>query len=381
MVPAGRILHTRASRQRIALIFAALLPGLFVGCDQAPVEDEPTVRPVRYARVVAQGDTMARTYSGTARAELETDLSFRVGGTLTQLPVNVGSVVTRGETVAVIDDTDYRVRLDEARAGLSRAEAERRNADANYARTRDLYENQNASRNQLDSARALAESAEAQYRAASQQVEAARLQLSYTKLTAPQECTVAREFAELNQNVSPGQPVLGLNCGNCAEVVVSVSDADIARVTEGMVVTVHVSAMADGKLRGVVREVGVAAAARGTTYPVTIGLQEDCENVRSGMAVDVTFNFPTSATGSNLVVPYVAVGEDREGNFVFVLEADEEGRLYARRRAVQVDRATAGGIVITQGLNEGELIATAGVRRLVPGQEVTLLGEADAPGR
>lgn len=380
MVSTGRILHTPAAKQRITLTVAFLL-GPLAGCDQAQVEDEPIVRPVRYARVAPQGEMMARTYSGTARAELETDLSFRVGGTLIQLPVNVGSVVGRGDPVAVLDATDYQVRLDEARAGLSRAEAERRNADANYSRTRDLYENQDASRNQLDSARALAESAEAQYRAASQQVEAARLQLSYTRLASPQECTVAQTFVELNQNVSAGQPVLRLNCGHCAEVVVSVSDADIARVNEGMPVTARVSAVAAGELAGVVQEVGVAAAARGTTYPVTISLQESCENVRSGMAVDVTFNFPSSATGSNFVVPYVAVGEDREGNFVFVLEADPEGRLLARRRAVEVGPTTSDGIVITQGLDEGELIATAGVRRLAPGQEVTLLGEAEATAR
>ena len=380
MVSTGRILHKRTLGQRVALI-ALVLPGLLVGCDQAPLEDEPTVRPVRYARVAAQGETMARTYSGTARAELETDLSFRVGGMLTQLPVNVGSVVRRGDVVAALDNTDYRVRLDEARAGLARAEAERRNTDANYARTRDLYESQNASRNQLDSARALAESAEAQYRAASQQVEAARLQLSYTRLTAPQECTVAQTFVELNQNVSPGQPVMRLNCGHCAEVLVSVSDADIARVTEGMSVTAEVSALSDEEFPGVVQEVGITAAARGTTYPVTVGLQEGCESIRSGMAVDVTFSFPTATAGSTLVVPYVAVGEDREGNFVYVLEAQSDGRLLARRRAVQVGDVTPDGIVITQGLSEGELIATAGVRRLVPGQEVTLLDEADTSSR
>ena len=223
----------------------------------------------------------------------------------------MGSVVRRGDVVAALDNTDYRVRLDEARAGLARAEAERRNTDANYARTRDLYESQNASRNQLDSARALAESAEAQYRAASQQVEAARLQLSYTRLTAPQECTVAQTFVELNQNVSPGQPVMRLNCGHCVEVLVSVSDADIARVTEGMSVTAEVSALSDEEFPGVVQEVGITAAARGTTYPVTVGLQEGCESIRSGMAVDVTFSFPTATAGSTLVVPYVAVGEDR----------------------------------------------------------------------
>lgn len=374
MVSTSRIVYPGS---RLAALIVVSCAGVIGACEEAPVDVQPLVRPVRYAEVVAQGETEARTYSGTARAELETDLSFRVGGTLTRRPVNVGSEVGRGDLLAELDDTDLRVRLDEARAGLARAEAEQRNADASYARTRDLYENQNASRTQLDSARALAESAEAQFRAASQQVEAARLQLSYAALRAPQQCTVAQIFAEVNQNVSPGQAVMRLNCGQCAEVVVSVPDTDIARVTEGMAVNASINALPDLTLRGVVQEVGIAAGSRSPTYPVTVALQERCESVRSGMAVDVTFDFPTSGgSSSNLVVPYVAVGEDRDGNFVFVLETDSEGRLFANRRAVTVGPATADGIVITAGLSAGELIATAGVRRLTHGQQVELLGTA-----
>ena len=373
MVSRSRILHSgtaRADSSLICLLFLATL----AGCEEAPVDEEVLVRPVRYTRVVAQGISESRTFSGTARAELETDLSFRVGGTLISRPVNVGSHVNRGEVVAILDSTDFQVRLDEAMAGLARAEAERRNANASYERTRDLYENQNASRTQLDSARSLAESAEAQFRAASQQVEAARLQLSYATLTAPQQCNVAQTFTEINQNVSPGQAVVRLNCGQCPEVVVSVPETDISKITEGMNVAVGVSALPDEDLEGVVKEVGIATSGGGTTYAVSITLQDQCTAVRSGMTVDVTFDFPTAGAIGNLVVPYVSVGEDRNGRFVFVLEPDDQGRLFARRRQVSVGAATAGGIVITEGLSVGELIATAGVRRLSEGQEVTLLG-------
>jgi RND family efflux transporter MFP subunit len=379
MVSRRRVLHQQSRRPRPALIVACTI-AVLAGCEQPAVDEESIVRPVRYTRVVAQGASEARTYSGTARAELETDLSFRVGGTLTRRPVDVGDELSRGDLVAMLDSTDYQVRLDEARAGLARAEAEQRNADANYERTRDLYENQNASRTQLDSARALAESAAAQYRAAAQQVEAARLQLSYTRLTAPQACTVAQTFAEVNQNVSPGQAVVRLNCGGCAEVVVSVSDTDISRVSQGMAVTAAVNALPGTGIPGVVREVGIATGARGTTFPVTVALTEACDAVRSGMAVDVAFAFPTAADAGSLVVPYVSVGEDRRGHFVFVIEPDAGGTLFANRRSVTIGPATADGIVITDGLTAGELIATAGVRRLTPGQEVTLLGSGDSPG-
>ena len=380
MVSGGGVLHPEARGIRRALIVLPLLATV-VGCEPAPLEEQEIVRPVRYTEVVSQGASEARTYSGATRAEVETDLSFRVGGTLTQRPVDVGDEVSRGDLVAALDSTDFQVRLDEARAGLARAEAERRNAEANYDRTRDLYESQNASRTQLDSARAMAESAEAQYRAAAQQVEAARLQLSYSRLTAPQSCTVAEAFVEINQNVSPGQPVVQLNCGGCAEVVVSVSDTDISRVDRGMEVTATVTALPGSAIPGVVSEVGIATGARSTTYPVTITLTERCEEVRSGMAVDVRFEFPTAAAGDKPVVPYVAVGEDRDGHYVFVIEPDASGVLHANRRAVVVGSATHSGIVIVDGLEPGELIATAGVRRLTPGQEVTLLGGPEAVGR
>lgn len=374
MVSGSRNLHPRARRLRgtlIALTGAAVL----TGCEPEVGGVEALVRPVQYARVAAQGASETRTYSGTAHAELETDLSFRVGGTLIRRPVDVGSEVARGDPIAALDTSDFRVRLDEARAGLSRAEAERRNADANYERTRDLYENQNASRTELDTARAMAESAEAQHRAASQQVEAARLQLSYASLDAPEQCTVARTFVEINQNVSAGQPVVRLNCGRCAELVVSVPETDISRVENGMPATATVSAVSGSLLTGIVKEVGVATGAGATTYPVTVALEEGCELVRSGMTVDVSFEFPTAGPGQNPIVPYVSVGEDREGHFVFVIEPGPDDRLFARRRSVDVGGVVTEGIVITGGLDVGELIATAGVRRLAPGQEVRLLGE------
>lgn len=359
--------------------FSLLLPlVLLVACEE-PIQVQPTeVRPVRYARVVAQGNMEQRTYSGTARAELETDLSFKVAGTLLSRDANVGDTLVPGSLVGTLEDTDYRVKLQESAAGLARAQAEVRNAEASYDRTRELYENRNASRSDLDSSRAGAESARAQVRAASQQLEAARLQLSYTRLTAPQECSVAEVFAQVNQNLSAGQSVIRVNCGQCAEVVVGVPEVDIGRITQGTVVQVAMDAVPDRSLIGVVTEVGVSSG--GTTYPVTIALQDGCAAVRSGMAADVLFRFPTIGPTGGLVVPSVSVGEDSSGRFVFVLEpAGEDSIWLAVRRGVEVAGPIGQGLLIGAGLNEGELIATAGVRRLVDGQRVTLLGDGVAP--
>jgi len=92
------------------------------------------------------------------------------------------------------------------------------------------------------------------------------------------------------------------------------------------------------------------------------------------------------AEPDGMLIPFVAVGEDRGGNYVFVLEpaagggadqqAADDGYYVARRRDVTIDTMpNVEGIPVLDGLVEGELIATAGVRRLVDGQIVTLLAD------
>ena len=360
---------------RLSRPFAALALVFLAACEAEAPPAEPEIRPVRYARVVAAGDVEVRTFTGSARAELESDLSFKVGGTLTDLPVTVGDTVSGGAVIARLAPADYAVVAEQAEAGLAQARAQERNASAVYERTRGLYENRNASASDLDASRAAYESAQASVRAAAQQLEAARLQLSYTRLYSPADCTIAQQLVEVNQNVSAGQPIVRVNCGSCAEIVVNVPEVYIDRISMGMPASIEVGAVGLRELPGTVTEISVATSQRGATYPVTIDIDEGCSTIRSGMAADATVRLPALGERSDLLVPLVSVGEDAEGNFVWVLEpADRErGTWTTRRRAVTVGLPTPDGIVITGGLDPGELIVTAGVRRVSAGQTVRLL--------
>jgi RND family efflux transporter MFP subunit len=348
---------------------------LLVGCEPAPPEVEEIIRPVRYTTVVPSGGGETRIFSGVTKAALETDLSFKVGGLVTQLDAAVGGTVERGQIVARLDPADFEVAQREAQAGLERAKADERNAQAAFERTRELYENRNASRSDLDTGRSMAAQAGALVREATQRLEGLRLQLSYTQLTAPQLCTVARRYVEVNQNVSAGQPVVRINCGDCAEVRVDVPGLYIGRIESGMRVGVKVAAVPGRTLTGVVTEVGVGTEQNRSIYPVTVVLQDGCAAVRSGMAADVSLKLAAQSDAEGtLVVPIVSVGEDSDGNFVFVLVPQDNDYFIARRRLVTIGRPTEYGIELVAGVAEGELIATAGVRRLVEGQVVTLLG-------
>ena len=167
---------------------------------------------------------------------------------------------------------------------------------------------------------------------------------------------------EANENVGAGQVVLMLASGDTPEVEVAMPESLIAQVHEGDEVVVRFNAMPERVFAANITEVGVAAS--GSTFPVTVRLVDGDSGVRSGMAADVSFSLRTKIEhAAHLEVPWVSVGEDQSGHFVFVLEETAPERARARRRPVTIGELTDLGIEIVDGLEAGERIATAGVRR------------------
>ncbi len=198
------------------------------------------------------------------------------------------------------------------------------------------------------------------------------MQRSYAQLLSPQACTIAGRYVEPNQNVSGGQPIVRVNCGECPEVVVDVPGRLIGRIRQGAAAIVRIGELADRRFAAAVSEVGVAAERGASAYAVTLAVAEDCADIRAGMAAEVQMTIP-GGSPDGVIVPFVAVGEDPDGNYVFVLEHVEGERYVARRRSVKIDSAlTTEGVPVREGLREGDRIATAGVRWLVDGQSVTL---------
>jgi RND family efflux transporter MFP subunit len=359
---------------RIVFLIAALLFSLpFTGCSGKEEKEEELIRPVRYEQVFATGGGRGRTFSGAAQAGIESRLSFKVAGTVEAVEASVGDRVEEGKRLATIDASDYRLRLQEAEAALAQAEAQERNARSNYERTQALYENRNASKKDLDQARAANESATAQVRSSEKRLELARLQVRYCTLRAPFEGAVAAVEIEENENVSPGQTVAVLTAGERPEVRVSVPEVLIAQINTGDRSTATFDALPDRTFDATVSEVGVASVGFATTFPVTVRLDEETDEVRPGMAAEVTFRFDPAEGGERILVPPVAVGEDREGRYVFVVMPTEEGLGVAQRRAVEVGELTSEGLEILDGLREGDLVVTAGVSRIIDGQTVKLL--------
>jgi multidrug efflux pump subunit AcrA (membrane-fusion protein) len=99
------------------ILLALSLP---VSCQKTEETAEPVIRPVRYTKISSTGGSRLRTFSGTARAGMESKISFKVAGTLVSLPIKVGDVVRKGQTIAALDPKDNEIEKQEAEASLTR---------------------------------------------------------------------------------------------------------------------------------------------------------------------------------------------------------------------------------------------------------------------
>jgi len=354
------------------LLSAGLL--IFCGCgDKTETGDDvkEILRPVKF--LVAEQSTggRTRTYSGTSKAGREANLSFKVGGTLEKIPVNVGDSFEKNTLIASLNRASFELEVEKSRANFALARAEQRNAESKYQRVRDLYENNHSSRDDLDTARTALESTKAQVRSAKKSLELALLDLSYTELRASEKCSVAEVFTEVNENVTAGESIIAAVCGQVNEVEVKVPESLIASINKGMSAPVRFDAIPEARFTAKVTEVGVSSAS-GSSFPVTLILKQEHSRLRSGLAAEVSFNFPVTRPGLSLIyLPPVAVGQDTTGRFVFILKPGKNPKeAVVQRQPVTIGELTSKGLEITSGVKPGNKIVTAGVSVIRDGLHV-----------
>jgi RND family efflux transporter MFP subunit len=116
--------------------------------------------------------------------------------------------------------------------------------------------------------------------------------------------------------------------------------------------------------------VGVSSTAYSTTYPVIVQLVESDPDIRPGMAAEVSFEFKATDDNDGILVPLVAVGEDRLGRFVYVVDPADSGFGIVHKKSVTIGQLESDNINVLEGLNDGDYLVIAGVSKISDGQKV-----------
>ncbi len=366
----------------VSLVAAALLGMILIACGP---EEEATSTPVRLVKAIKVGDASdldTRALPGRARAAQEVDLAFRVAGPLITRPVNVGDEVKAGEVVARIDPRDYEVERRNALAQLQEAKAALARAQGDYDRIQRIFKHDPGATSEaaVDKAREERDRAQATVKSLEATVAAADDRLSDTYLKAPFDGTVVTTYVENFQTVRANQPIVRLLDTQRIKFDVDVPERYIAYVPTVKNIRVRFDAFPDKEIPAELFEIGTEASQTTRTYPVTLIMdQPDGIRILAGMAgkASADVNMPEGEATAELVVPVSAVLASEEPDKSYLWVIDESTKTVSLRPVV-ARRLTDRGIIVEQGLEPGEWIATAGVHFLEEGQRVEILTEASS---
>jgi RND family efflux transporter MFP subunit len=351
-------MHAQLLTLSIALVLTA--------CSRSETAPDP-VRAVRTLTVAPQAAGGAWEYAGEVRARTESRLGFRVGGKIVRRSADIGDAVKAGQVLAQLDPQDLRLGQDAARAGLVAAQANFDQADADLKRFRELRDQGFISSAELERRETALKAAQAQLDQARAQSSVQGNQAAYAALTADASGVITGVDAEPGMVVAAGTPVVRLAHDGPRDVVFSVPEdkVELVRALAAQPGRFKVRPWGAGgdTLPATIRE--IAAAADPVTRTFLVKADVGKAAMRLGQTATVLVEAPEVAGVTKL--PLSALKEEQGRSIVYVLD---RASMTVKPQPVQVAGAHGNDAVIAAGVKAGEIVVTAGVHVLTPGQKV-----------
>lgn len=331
---------------------------LLCGCrDRTPKHQ--TERRVK-VQTVERLKFIDKDFAGMSTADNSTNLAFKVGGLIERIDISEGRLIPAGYIIAQLDPKEFQLQRDAARSAFETARAK-------YERAARLLDRQAISRAEY-------EIAQTQFVQAQADFENATDILAETKLRAPFEGIIERQFVDTYQRVSAGQSIVRLVDPRSRSVKFTMPESGLNLLSD---TSIRFSVEFDN-YRGVsfpayLKEY-VQTSSDASGFPVSLGLREPLPagqfDITPGMSCTVTMQVPQTKVSDEVSVPLSAIYAPIEGGaYVWVVSGDkvhlqrvELGEIFGRNR-----------VVVRSGLNGGEKVVTAGVYRLQEGERVVVI--------
>jgi membrane fusion protein (multidrug efflux system) len=364
------------------VISATLLASCGSKKEQGQQQGPPPAIPVAVYKVSEEPVVGVDTYPGTVVPLNEVQLLAEVTGYLTDIYVQDGARVTKGQRLYGIDRTRYQASYNEAAAQLEVART-------NYARTAQdarryerLDEQDAVAKQQVDIAKANQANARSQIGAAQAAVSSASLDVRHSVISAPLTGTIGIAQVKLGALVSQGQTLINtVSAETPIAVDINIAEQDIARflnlqqnksVTRDSVFTLILPGLRPYNLPGRVATVDRAVDPQTGTLRVRIQFPNPQKLLKAGM--NVTLRVLNQDTGNQLVIPARAVTEQMGEFFVYVVGDSNK----VAQRKVMTGTRVKDLVVVRSGLKQNETIVSDGLQNLREGA-VIQVGDPTKP--
>jgi RND family efflux transporter MFP subunit len=360
----------KASASVGCLALLTILASLLLsGCEKQD-ESPPVSRPVRSIIIERRevGDPVVLT--GHLRACDEVSLAFRLSGKLIERNVSVGDTVKVGQLVARLDDEMEQNALRAAWAELAAAQAVLEQSAAHEKRFNEMLKEGAVTKDDYEGALRQHKTARAQVNAAGAKLKSASDQLGYTELKSEADGVITDKGAEPGEVVRVGQMILTLAREGGRDAVFGMPAQVIREVLSlNQEVEVWLAENPDMKVIGHIREISPQADPTTRNYQVKVGLVDPPAGMLLGVTVVGRVELRTAPV---IEIPSSALTMSKDKPAVWVIDSKDK---CVHLREITLERYTPNSLIVTDGLEPGELIVTAGVQEPHEGQEVKLLGD------
>ncbi len=326
---------------------------------QAPSAPRPVV-----SVIVSPETTLPISYVGTVVARIETDLGFPLAGTIAESPVSAGDIVQQGAVLARLDPEDLDATVRSAEASVAVATAQLRSASDARDRAKELADRGAGSETRLEDAERGLVAAEARLEQARATLAQAADMLALATLTAPQAGIVTAVFVEPGAALSAGQPVLRVAAAGEREVVIDLSEQDVAPLEEGAGFEAELVANPAVRAAATLRSIDPVAERTTRTRRLHLTLDTPPDAFRLGALARVR---PVAGADAGMVLPLAAILDAESAPAVWVVDRANDT---VRRASVTLGDAIADFVLIADGLDPGSEVIVKGIHSLEDGQSV-----------
>jgi membrane fusion protein, multidrug efflux system len=311
-------------------------------------------------------------WSGNLAAAQSAIVRSKTNGTLISLSVKEGDVVRAGQSLGVIDTSDFAIRLNERQAAIESAQANLSNAQRVYDSNKGLSEKGFISAAAIDGYKTQLDAAKAQLKVAQAQNAGVKLALRETALIAPMGGTVTKRNAQPGEKLSIEQAIVTLVTTNPIEMHGTIAPHQVAILKVGMPVIGEVDGLAT-KRNGRLERIGPAADAGTKAIPVVVRFENNDGSLQPGQFAQAQAAIADET--DSLTVPVQAVASENNQHIVWVIENDKLKRQY-----VKLGKRDENGvsIQIVDGLKASDRILAMRFDGLKEGRAIKLQAIGDA---
>jgi len=304
---------------------------------------------------------MAAYYSGTATLEADEQavVVSQITGVVLKVNAEEADFVNTGQVLAVVETDRYALEVERTNASLRRLQTD-------FQRKKELFAKQLVSTEDF-------ERTSAEFEAQKAASELAKLDLAYTSIKAPISGYISERMVRVGNLVQLHQPVYNITSYDPLLAVLHVPERELRVLSKGLQVIMSVDAWPGESFAGEVIRISPVIDTNTGTFRVTTQIKDHGQMLKPGLfgRVEILYDLHESVP----VIPRNAVITEDELSHVFVINEEND----VNRRIIHLGYEADGRVEVTEGLEAGETVVTAGKGSLSDGARVEVVGNDPVP--